>query len=351
MKTRILMALAAGSLLLSAAVPAETYYVRNRPFKQVIKTGGEAMVGAEAFLRALGLNWNLNGNVVTLTAQPASNPTLPSGTLTFRHGQNEARLDTSARGGSTYVSLRPLARLAEYGVTENRASGTVDVAKARFATESERKLVGEVAAARQQEEKAMMDAWAKKAAELKAKREAEDATAKEGDTGTEATTADAGTTTTATKTGKTAKSGKTTTTTAATPTASPSPSADVAATDKPKEEVKEIPKEARLEVFRVDARPEPASGMVVIEGEIKNMGDAPSKPISGLLTLRGPSQSTSVTEANAAGQSRVWMTKSLSGPVVAPGTSWKFTERYRHPSGNSMPIGNITSDFKLNSLK
>lgn len=348
MKTRILLALAAGSLFLSAAAPAETYYVRNRPFKQVIKTGGEAMVGAEAFLRALGLNWNLNGNVVTLTTQPASNPPLPVGTLTFRHGQNEARLDTSARGGSTYVSLRPLARLAEFGVTENRASGTVDVAKARFATEDERKLVGEVAAAKAQEEKAVMDAWAKKSAELKAKREAEEAAAKEGDATEEGNTADAGKTGDGGKTGKTGKSSDKA---AATPSPSPSPAADVAATDKPKEEVKEVPKEARLEVFRVDARPEPASGTVIIEGEVKNMGDAPSKGVSGLLTLRGPSQSTSATEANAASQSRVWLSKPLSGPAIAPGASWKFTERYRHPSGNSMPLGNITSDFKLNSTK
>ena len=42
---------------------------------------------------------------------------------------------------------------------------------------------------------------------------------------------------------------------------------------------------------------------------------------------------------------------SINGPSIAPGASWTFTETWRHPSGNSMPIGNINASIKLNSTK
>ena len=146
MNKKVLLALASGAILMSTAAPAENYYVRNRPFTQVVKAGGEAMVGAEAFLRALGLNWTVDGSVVTLTDKPAANPPLKTGTLTYRYGGSEVQLEGSPRGGATFVSLRPLAKLANYSVATNPALGTVDVNKARMSTDEEKRQVGEVQA-------------------------------------------------------------------------------------------------------------------------------------------------------------------------------------------------------------
>ena len=37
MNKKVLLALASGAILMSTAAPAENYYVRNRPFTQVVK--------------------------------------------------------------------------------------------------------------------------------------------------------------------------------------------------------------------------------------------------------------------------------------------------------------------------
>lgn len=333
---RSLAAVALTALLASTATSAELYFVRNKPFTQVMTVAGEALVNTEAFLRAVGYNWTVDGNVVTLTTAPAANSGIPHGPVTFRHGSQQVQLDANLRGSSTYVPLRPLAQLAGYTVTVNRVSGTVDVAKGRFATEEEQKLTGDLAAQREQERKAADEAWAKKVAERKAKKEAEARQAEEAGKNKEAQGSDAD------------ENGKKAAETAPAAPATPAP-AEAANAEKPAE-AKEAPKEARLEVFRTDAVPDPSTGTVTITCEIKNMGEAPSKPISGRVTLKGPSSNVSAT-SNAAGGSAVWMQKAVSGPALMPGTNWVYTERYRHPSGNSMPLGNIVADFKLNATR
>lgn len=339
MNKKVLLALASGAILMSNAAPAENYYVRNRPFTQVVKAGGEAMVSAEAFLRALGLNWTVDGSVVTLTDKPAANPPLKTGTLTYRYGSSEVALEGSPRGGATFVSLRPLAKLANYSVATNPALGTVDVNKARLSTDAEKKEVGEVQAQMAAAAKAKEEAWTKKAAELKEKREKEAEEAKKaeenknngGDQGNN-------------NNGQEEKKKEKPPETAATQTPPP------AEPPKAEEKKPEEKKEASLEALPVNATANSLNGTVTMTGEIRNIGNAPSKAVSGTLVLTGPSRSGSVTD-NGNSASSTWYTKSINGPSIAPGASWTFTETWRHPSGNSMPIGNINANIKLNSTK
>lgn len=344
MNKKVLLALASSAILLSQAAPAENYYVRNRPFTQVVKAGGEAMVGAEAFLRALGLNWTVDGNVVTLTDKPAANPPLKTGALTYRYGTSEVQLEGTARGGATYVSLRPLAKLANYSVATNSALGTVDVNKARLSTDEEKKQVGEAQAQWAAAAKEREAAWTKKAAELKEKREKAAGEEKAEESKDSADAAKDG----AKEEPKEAKGkGKKTEETASTQTpATP----EVKPEEKKEEKKPEEKKEASLDALPVTVTPNNLNGQVTMSCEIRNVGNAPSKGVSGTLVLTGPDQSGSVSNGGTPG-SKVWYTKSISGPSIAPGASWTFTETWRHPSGNSMPIGNIGASIKLNSTK
>ncbi len=340
MNKKVLLALASGAILMSNAAPAENYYVRNRPFTQVVKAGGEAMVSAEAFLRALGLNWTVDGSVVTLTDKPAANPPLKTGTLTYRYGSSEVALEGSPRGGATFVSLRPLAKLANYSVATNPALGTVDVNRARLSTDAERKEVGEVQAQMAAAAKAKEEAWTKKAAELKEKREKD---AEEAKKAAENSGGDQDNNNGQEEKKKKEKEEKPPETAA---TQTPPPVEPPKAEEKKPEEKKE----ASLEALPVNATANPLNGTVTMTGEIRNIGNAPSKAVSGTLVLTGPSRSGSVTD-NGNSASSTWYTKSINGPSIAPGASWTFTETWRHPSGNSMPIGNINANIKLNSTK
>jgi hypothetical protein len=370
MNKKVLLAIASSAILLSQAAPAENYYVRNRPFTQVVKAGGEAMVSAEAFLRALGLNWTVDGNVVTLTDKPAANPPLKTGTLTYRYGSSEVQLEGTPRGGATYVSLRPLAKLANFSVATNPALGTIDVNKARMSTDEEKKAVNEQQATWAALQKEKETAWTKKAAELKEKRDkaAEEAKASEenkdsADAGKDAKDAKDsgdGKDSKDSKDSKASKDGKDTkgkgkgkkedkkpAETAATQTpATP----EVKPEEKKEEKKPEEKKEASLDAMPVNVVTNPANGLVTMNCEVRNVGNGPSKPVSGTLVLTGPDQSGSVSNGGAPAN-KVWYTKSINGPSIAPGASWTFTQNYQHPSGNSMPIGNITATIKLNSTK
>ena len=120
--------------------------------------------------------------------------------------------------------------------------------------------------------------------------------------------------------------------------------------EKKEEKKPEEKKEASLDAMPVNVTANSLNGQVTMNCEIRNVGNAPSKGVSGTLTLTGPDQSGSVSNGGSPA-SKVWYTKSINGPSIAPGASWTFTETWRHPSGNSMPIGNINASIKLNSTK
>lgn len=326
MKTRVVFVLAAATLLLAGSAQAATYYLRNKPFLQVYETRGEAMVGTEAFLRALGLNWSLDGTQVTLTEKPASNPTLPNGSLTFKYGKDQAQLELTPHGGAAYTALRPLAKLTGYAVRSNTLSGTVDVNKARFATDEEQKLAGQLEGTREEEQKAIAEAWKKKAEQLKKEREDKNKTEEEKAKEAEQQ---------------------------ATP-AQPEKSENDKALEDVQGRLKKLetppPPAAALETLSADATPDPASGTVEIKCVVRNIGNAASTPVSGVLVLKGPDNSKSASD-NVNRNTRVYLRKSLSGPPIQPDKTWQITEKYTFPGGNSMPIGNWTAEFTLNKTK
>ena len=326
---RTTIALLATSLWLGLAAGAETYYVRNRPFAQVVKNGSEPLVQVEAFLKALDLGWSQDGQVLQLNSQPSAGPALKlSGPITVRFGDQEVVLEPAQRGELAYLPLRPLARLCSYSVSPNPSLGTVDINKARFATDEEKSMNSKVTLARGDEEKARQEAWSKRAAELKARREAK---SKEGSSEENKDSQSQG----GDPKDKPAE-------------AKEKPPEATAASEAPPA-AKEAPKEAKLEVFRADTAPDP-NGVVTMTCEVKNMGEAPSKPTSGMLILKGPDRNVSASN-NVNTSAKVWTQKTISIPAIQPGAGYQFTEKYRHPSGNSMPIGNITAEFKLNSTK
>lgn len=351
-------------LALLGTVGAENYYVRNRPFQQVVHSGGEALVGAEAFLKALGMGWTVEGNTVVVSASGGA-AAIPTGALKFRYGSKEISLEGSARGGSVFVPLKPLARLCDFTVNSNAASGTVDVVKARFATDAEKKALGEAQVAREQDRKAREEAWAKRAEELR-QRNASDGGEVEETPSASAPEA------------------------SATPAAAAAPEEDPEKARKLKEievRIKDLERQPakipRLEVSRSQAEPDYATGLVKVECEVRNNGDAPAKPVGGTLVLTGPDQrqtagdalrlkepriSKSATDTMAvrtksSGTSsapvdvgsdgapklkpRVYLQKSVAGPALAPGQSWVVKEVYRFPGG-SIPNGNFSAELRLN---
>lgn len=342
------------ALALLGSVGAENYYVRNRPFHQVVHSGGEALVGAEAFLKALGMGWTVEGNTVVLSSSGGS-ASIPTGSLKFRYGSKELSLEGSGRGGATFVPLRPLARLCDFTVTSNAASGTVDVIKARFATDAEKKALGEAQVSREQERKAREEAWARRAEQMREKASSEEAPAEVAGAGE-----------------------------APASTSDPEKARKLKEVEVRIQDLERQPaKISRVEVYRAEATPDPSTGAVYVECEVRNNGDAPSKAVGGQLVLTGPDQRSSASDAlklkearisksatdtmaartNSSGTSgrpvdvgsdgtprlkpRVYLQKSVFGPVLAPGQSWVVKEVYRFPGG-SMPNGDFSAELKLN---
>ena len=60
MNAKVYISIVAGAVLLTASMaPADSYFIRNRPFTQVIKVGSEPYVPLDGLLRALGYNWDV----------------------------------------------------------------------------------------------------------------------------------------------------------------------------------------------------------------------------------------------------------------------------------------------------
>lgn len=335
MKNTILLGAVAALLCFSSAASAQDVFVRNRPFKQVVKVGSETFVPADAFLRALGYNWTVKGQTVTLTAGPAANSEFPTGNLTFVNGDKTVVLEATRRGNYAFVSMAPLARFLDYAVV--RSSGIIDVNKGRAQTAADKKVAAEVNQEKVAREKAIDEAWAKKAAEIKEKREA----AAEKDKGTEEGDKSADKDKSVTK-DKSSKDH---------PVKTPADTKSVA--DKgtsttealkpttPADEKKNEPKPApRLEVFRADATPDYSTGIVSIEAEIRNQGTGPASSVSGTLVLYG---------SNDEGNKEVeYYRTSVHGPALKADGSWIYKTEYRDRRGASMPHGTMRAELKLN---
>ena len=362
MRAKICIGLMAGLFFTTSFVKADVFYVRNHPFKQVIQSGSQAYVSLEAFLSAVGLNWDSDGKVVTVTTSPASNPPLGNGLLTIKFGDSSVDLDASNRGESTYVSLRPVAHLLGYNVIVNHETGIVDIIQAHQATAQDKALLAKSEADKTAQEKAISEAWEKKAAEIKAKREAaaDDTTASNSTDKTEDKT---------TTTKKPAKSTTAATTVSNSTGRTDATNSSVASADTTGNSTKEKPvvKQPRLEVLRSDADPDYSNGAVKITVQVKNDGEGAAKSVSGRLIVTGPSgeSGTSVSPsapvlAGASSNTQVqndnvgqkeWLSQYVSGPSLAPDGTWNYETIYRHPQGASMPHGPIKVELKLDTVK
>jgi hypothetical protein len=341
MKKTLLFGVLAAATCFPLAASAQELFVRNRPFKQAIKAGSETFVPADSFLRALGYNWSVSGDTVTLSQSAASNPTLPAGNFKFVLGDKSLPLELSSRGQKSFVSMVPLAKFLGFNVSN--AGGITDVAKGRFSNETDKKLAAEVNQAKLAEEKATKEAWEKKAAEIKKKREDKEKSSEEGDKADEKDSKDAKDSKSETigdseKTAKGKKDKDKVAADAKAPVATDSKAEPAAAKDEKKNEPKPA---ARLEVFQAEATPDYSTGVIKIRTEVRNQGNGPSSgSVSGTLSLYGTSPD---------GKESLWYQTSIRGPVLKPDQNWTNAVEWKHRDGSAMPHGNLRVDLKMNS--
>ncbi len=339
MKKTLLLGVLAAATCFPVAASAQELFVRNRPFKQAIRAGSETFVPADSFLRALGYNWTVTGDTVTLSQSAAANPPLAAGNYKFMMGSKSLPLEVSSRGQKSFVSMVPLARFLGFNVTNSE--GITDVAKGRFSTETDKKLAAEVNEAKLAEEKATKDAWAKKAAEIKKKREDKEAASEEaGSEGKDGSdTGDKKTETIGDS--KPAKGSKTKAEKVEKVEDKPQVAAETKAEPAAKEEKKNEPKPAaRLEVFQAEATPDYSTGVIKIRTEVRNQGNAPADSVAGTLFLYGTTPE---------GKETLWYKTSVRGPVLKPDQNWTNVVDWKHRDGSAMPHGNLRVDLKMNS--
>ena len=327
MKNRIILGAIAALLCFSSAAQAEDVFVRNKPFKQVVTVGSESYVPAESFLRALGFNWTVKGQNVTLSNEPSSNGDFPAGNVNLTYGKKSLTLEATRRGSASYISMTTLAKFLDYSVT--RSAGITDVAKARMVNDNDKKVAADVSKDKADRQKAIDAAWAEKAAKIKEKKDKDkDKDDSDKDSDKDKDKKDKP------KPDKVADK-------------APDKAADKDKKDEPKADAKDAgdkkdePKAApRLEVFRADARPDYSTGVIGIEAEVRNQGNGEAKSVVGTLTLYGP---------NAEGTGEVqYDRRTIRGPVLKPDGSWTYKGEYKHRDGASMPHGSMRVDVKFN---
>lgn len=340
MNAKVYIAIVAGAVLLTASMaPAESYFIRNRPFTQVIKVGSEPYVPLDGLLRALGYNWDMQDGKVVVTKSGGKNPTPSSPKVVINYGGQDLALEGTAKGDTVYVPLRPVSKFLNYVVNTNKASGITDVVQGRLVTDTDKKAAEEVAKAAEEREKAQKEAWDKKAASIKEAREAKEA-AKEAEASaspsaspSESPTETASTDTKESKSKSKSKEKDKEKVAEAAP--SPSPTADT------KDKEPEVPKVQRIEVYDSSATPEQANGLVKIAITVRNQGDAAAPNVQGTYTLTEPS-----TVPGKPGRVLV-NRKSFRGPALATDKSWTYEESYKHNLGTSMPNGTYKLDITV----
>jgi hypothetical protein len=290
---------------LSAPIPAEELYVRNRAFGDAYFVGGTTYVPAGSFLKALDVAWTANGATVVLGSGDSPESAFDSETITITHDGKTLDLSGMLRGGRLYVPARTLANFVGYTVIANPDTGVVDVVKSREYNSADAAAEKEVAAAKQAEsaarkaEREARQAKERAAAEAKAKAEG----AAEGETSE----------------GQEAAAKPTEAAPATTETAPPPP------------ETPKAPPAADLVVLSTDAEPNLYTGECVFRAVLQNQGFAPAEGISASFTVTGP-------------DNRVWVKKTLyRGPLEVDGR-WEIKETYKHPLASAMPRGEFKVD-------
>lgn len=323
MNAKVYISIVAGAVLLTASMaPAESYFIRNKPFNQVIKVGSEPYVPLDGLLRALGYNWDVQDGKVVVTRSGGKNPTPTSSKVVLNYGGQDLALEGTSKGETVYVPLRQVSKFLNYVVNTNRASGITDVVQGRLVSDADKKVADEVAKAAEERDKAQKEAWDKKAAAIKEAREAKEAATASASPGASPEASPA-------EVAKTKEKEK-----APEVVPSPSPAAD----SKAKEA--EVPKVQRLELFESSATPDYSVGRVKVVATIKNQGDANAPNVQGTMTLTEP-----VTTPGR--PARVLVKKGIRGPAVATDKTWVYEETFNHNLGTSMPHGEYKVEIQL----
>ncbi len=331
MNAKVYISIVAGAVLLTASMaPAENYFIRNKPFTQVIKVGSEPYVPLDGLLRALGYNWDVQDGKVVVTKSGGKNPTPTSPKVVLNYGGQDMALEGTSKGDTVYVPLRSVSKFLNYVVNTNKASGITDVVQGRLVSDADKKAAEDVAKAAEERDKAQKEAWDKKAAAIKEAREAKEAAA----SASPGASPEASPTETASTDTKESKSKTKEKEKAPEVVPSPSPAADTKAKEA------EVPKVQRLELFDSSATPDYSVGRIKVVATIKNQGDANAPNVQGTMTLTEP-----VTTPGKA--ARVLVKKGIRGPAVATDKTWVYEETFNHNLGTSMPHGDYKVEIQL----
>ncbi len=319
---------------------ADELYVRNRPFKDAYFIGGTTYVPVDGFLKAVKTTWDVDGTTVTVGEGNSPQLSENSETITIVQGGRSRELSGILRAGRLYVPAKGLAEVVGYNVIYNRATGVVDVVKARFVTESDEKAAAEVVAARQAEQEKRDAAWKARVEKARAERKAK-ADAIEDTDPSDEDTSDS-TVDPSDETGPVADDALDMTqsrkdedsdvsdTTPQKIDGKDDREADMKdrSTDLEEDEIKKTapPLKAELVVLGADANPNNYTGDVVISATLQNQGYADATNIKAQLIVVGP-------------DGKQWINKTLHHADIKPDGQWSITENYRHRLKGAIPGG------------
>lgn len=339
MLKRFLCGAALTAALLGAGftpVQAEELYVRNRLFKDAYFVGSTTYVPVDGFLKAVRVPWSLSGSNVTLGK--GSSPDIGSGSEQLAFFKDGKRLDLSGqvRGGKLYVPAKDLAKFVGYGVIYNRATGVVDVVKARFTNEQDEQAATDLVAAKEAAKAERDAAWQarveKAKADRKAKEEAEMAESGEGED----------------EEGLDEDSDEDVADETSDEDVEDTESAKSKDEDTTEEEVeKKPPPEADLVVLSTDANPNYYTGVVTFRAVLQNQGYAKATDVRAKFVVIGPTDKEK-------GKTQ-WISKNMYHGPIDPDGRWEIVQEYKHRAGASMPRGDfeikVTPAFKSEAPK
>lgn len=405
MRSRILLGLMAAVLLCTGLSSAEELYVRNRYFPSAQFSGGTAYVPVGDFIKALGMNWSVNGDGEITVSKDGTSPAaaFDEASFTLNHEGKSKSFTGVTRGGTALIGVKPLAEFLGYSVNYNPDSGIVDVVAGRNITDSDREAASELEKEKEAKRAAQKEAWAKRVAEHRerqeAKKAAEEAAAEDEDAdgddedadmdedkdkdGDEVIDedveedgkdkkskgdkkadkkkksdddADAEDDDKANQDKKSKKDDK----------AKSDEDEEAAANededgDEPVEVAKKDDKAAKKD-DKKDAKedeksnePPPEANLVILSRDANPNFYTGEVEIKAVVENQGYAPAERVTgRLKVTGpDNRVWITKSVYGPNLRPDGRWEITETYKHRDGAAMPRGNfdidLTLDFKTKS--
>lgn len=321
----------------TAPVQAEELFVRNRPYKDVVFSGGTSYVTVDGFLNAVKVPWRLEGNTVVLGQGDSPDLSSSGESLSISNGGETLLLSGVVRNGRLYVPVKSIAEAAGYSVIYNQSTGVVDVVKSRLSNAEDAKIAQDIADTRLAEKQKRDEAWRAKVEKARADRQAKadaekskddldaDDDEEEGDADSKKLDAKGNPDKDASDT-KPAKLN----TKADNDDLDSYDSADTTKADKKSDDSKDEkaapPPKADLVVLSSDAEPNNYTGDVVFKAVLQNQGYATAGKVQARLVVVGP-------------DGKQWLSKTYYHPDIKPDGRWEITENYHHRAASAIPRG------------